>query len=246
MQAKIINQRARHPRAHLVDPPPRGYLHLAAAVQPPVGPPFPRTGTRKAALLDRLKALARQAEDESAVEKATVYRAVVMPPAGGYAKQNGIRQARYDVAVLVETSSPDTSDEVGKSDTYQAMREAITNAASDVYEMSARCVKSLGDVDKSRPGLFLFNYFAAEDPAVALELWDYLAGWYQAETGLDNSTVLQSDNPTDYAFVSHARWDYGVPRLLLLQLTKPSFRSYIQANLLVNRTASMPLLYHLV
>lgn len=177
MQVKIINQRAKHPRARMVDPPRRGYLHLAAAVQPPVGPPFPRTGTRKAALLDRLKALARQAADESVLEKATVYRAVVTPPAGGYAKQNSIHQARYDVAVLVETSSPDTTDEVGKSDAYQAMRKAITNAASDVYEVSAHFVKSLGDVDKSRPGLFLFNYFVAEDPAVALELWEYLAGW---------------------------------------------------------------------
>ena len=38
---------------------------------------------------------------------------------------------------------------------------------------------------------------------------------------------------------------HEVPRLLLQQLTKPGFRSYVQANLMVNRTGSMPLLYHL-
>ncbi|TKA01939.1 hypothetical protein [Actinacidiphila oryziradicis] len=73
--------------------------------------------------------------------------------------------------------------------------------------MTARCARSIGDVDKSRPGLFLFNYFVAEDPEVALERWEHLAGWYAPETGLDNSTVLQPTGEADYAFVNHARWE---------------------------------------
>jgi hypothetical protein len=59
-----------------------------------------------------------------------------------------------------------------------------------VHQIAAGNVRRVGDVDKSRPGLFLFNHFAGDDPGLAVELWDYLAGWYEAETGLDNSTLL--------------------------------------------------------
>jgi hypothetical protein len=93
--------------------------------------------------------------------------------------------------------------------------------------------------------LFLFNYFVAEDTEVALELWDYLAGWYSVETGLDNSTLLEPIDKTDYAFVNHARWDYGAPRFAFHQFSKPSFRSYVLANLETNKTGSMPILYRL-
>jgi hypothetical protein len=111
--------------------------------------------------------------------------------------------------------------------------------------MTARCVKRVGDVDKTRQGLFLFNYFVADDARVALQLWDYLAGWYAVETGLDNSTLLEPLGQADYVFVNHARWDDSLPRFLLHQLTKPSFRTYMLANLQANRTGAMPILYRL-
>jgi hypothetical protein len=246
MQLQILGPSDRFPRARLVDPPPRGYLQLSAVVAPPAGPaPFPRTGPEKTRLLARLKALSAELASQDGVERATVYNAVVTPPPAGYAKRADVHHARYDVVVLVETTSPETIGKVQVSDTYQQLHDALAGASPDLHVMPARCVKSLGDVDKSRPGLYLFNFFVAEDPAVALELWEYLAGWYTRQTGLTNSTVLQPIDGSDYAFVNHARWDYGLPRFLANQLTKPSFRSYVLANLLVNRTGSMPLLYHL-
>ena len=111
--------------------------------------------------------------------------------------------------------------------------------------MTARCRKRVGDVDKTRQGLFLFNYFVADDAAVALQLWEHLAGWYVVETGLENSTVLEPLGEADYVFVNHARWDDSLPRLILHQLTKPSFRTYVLANLQANRTVAMPILYQL-
>jgi hypothetical protein len=245
MQLELLNQSPRYGPARLVDPPRRGYLYLAAAVAPPTGPPFPRANEKRTALLDRLKALAGEVEGHETVEKATVYRAIVVPPATGYARQARFHQARYDVAVLVETTSVDGLDQLEQTDSYRSLASAITTSAADTHVMRASCVKSTGDVDKTSPGLFLFNHFVAEDHAVALELWDHLAGWYARETGLDNSTLLQPIGDADYAFVNHARWDVGVPRFLLQQLARPSFRSYVQSNLLVNRTGAMPLLYRL-
>ena len=74
---------------------------------------------------------------------------------------------------------------------------------------------------------------------------EWLAGWYAVQTGLDNSNVLQPTGKSDYTFVNHARFRHGLPVLLARQMTKPSFRSYVLENLLVNRTASMPILYRL-
>ncbi|MFI9361936.1 hypothetical protein ACIG5E_12875 [Kitasatospora sp. NPDC053057] len=245
MQFELLNPSPKYPRARLVDPPPYGYLHLAAAVAPPGGPPLVRADPARSALLDRLKPLAAALRTQPAVRRATVYRALMVPPPGGYAAQTRFHPARFDVAVLVETETPDDLDPVIDGEAYQSLAATLTEAATDTHVLRARCTRSLGDVDKSRPGLFLFNHFVAEDRDVALELWDHLAGWYARVTGLDNSTLLDPMGPSDYVFVNHARWDTGALRLLLRQLTRPSFRSYVLQNMLANRTGAMPVLYRM-
>jgi hypothetical protein len=147
--------------------------------------------------------------------------------------------------VLIETTSPEVIDEVQRSEPYQRVLEAVTGAAKDLFVMTARCVKRIDDVDKTRQGLFLFNYFVADDPEVALELWDYLGDWYVGETGLRNSTLLSPIGQADYVFVNHARWDESLPRFMVRQFAKPSFFTYVLANMRANRVGAMPLLYRL-
>ncbi|MFJ9694768.1 hypothetical protein [Kitasatospora sp. NPDC101183] len=247
MQFELLNPNSAYPRARLVDPPPYGYLHLAAAVAPPSGPPLVRTDAARSALLDRLKPLATALQGQPAVRRVTVYRALVVPPPGGYARQPRFHPARFDVAVLVETDTPEDLGPVAAGEAYGELAAAVAGAATDTHELRARCARSLGEVDRSRPGLFLFNHFVAEDREVALELWDHLAGWYVRKTGLDNSTLLEPLEGTeaDYVFVNHARWDTGALRLLLRQVSRPSFRGYVQQNLLVNRVGAMPVLYRM-
>src|SRR5947209_7272554 len=175
MQLQIIGPREKFPPARLLDPPPRGYIHLAAAVAPPAGPaPFPRTGPEKALLLTELKTLAADLSGQQGVDRVTVYRAILVPPPVGYANQAHFLHARYDVVVLVETSTPEAIGPVQATEAYRRLHDTLAEAARDLHVMSARCVKSLGEVDKSRPGLFLFNYFVADDAEVALQLWDHL------------------------------------------------------------------------
>ncbi|MGA5817819.1 hypothetical protein ACPC54_08175 [Kitasatospora sp. NPDC094028] len=245
MKFELLHPNPKYPRARLAEPPPYGYLHLAAAVAPPSGPPFVRTDAVRSALLDRLKPLAVALQSEPAVRRATVYRALLAPPPGGYARQERFHRARFDVAVLVETDTPEDLGPVTGGEPYQALASALTAAASDTHVLRARCSRALMDVDKSRPGLFLFNHFVAEDRDIALELWEHLAGWYVRETGLRESTLLEplDGADSDYVFVNHARWDTTPMRLLLRQVSKPSFRSYVQANLLANRVGAMPVLY---
>jgi hypothetical protein len=113
--------------------------------------------------------------------------------------------------------------------------------------IAARNLKRVGDVDKTRPGTFLFNYFVGDDPAVVVRLWDYLAGWYQAETGMDNSTLLAplEGEKSDYVVINHARWDGSLLAFAARQFAKKSFRSYMLANLDAHNVGAMPILYRL-
>jgi hypothetical protein len=250
MPTTIVNPQAKYRPVRLIQPRPFGYLHIAAAVDPPTRPfPFPRKTRKRAALLARLNTLARQLETLPTVHKATVYRAVLVPPTSFPPTRDPARWpahlARFDVAVLIETTSPEVIDQVQTTEPYKLLIEAVTHAATDVHVMTARCAKCVGDVDKTRQGLFLFNYFTADDTQAALEVWDHLAEWYRVQTSLDNSTLLTPIGKADYAFVNHARWDYSLPRFMYRQFAKRSFWTYLLANLRANRIGTMSHLYHL-
>jgi hypothetical protein len=221
----------------LIEPPPAGFLHVAAAVDPPAGPPIERRSARRTAVLTQLKAIARELEALDAVTRAGVYRAVLVPPVG---------DARFDVAVLVETRSVADLDAVRASEPGRRLLEAAGAAARDVHVMAARCIRRIADVDRTRPGLFLFNHFAAPDAEAALPVWDRLAAWYVAETGLDNSTLLAPVGGAGrFAFVNHARWDDSLPGLAWRQFSRRSFRTYVRATLRATGVQAMPVLYRL-
>src|SRR5262245_18348007 len=167
MELEIVNPQPKYRPVTLIDPAPNGYVQLSAVVAPPRGRvPFPGLSPRKTALLTQLTRMSQQLEGVEAVEKATVYRAIVTPPPSGYAKEHAGRPARYDVVVLIEMDSPDAAGEVERAEPYTLMRQALVTPAEDLHIMTARCVKRMGDVDKTTDGLFLFNYFVAEDTEV--------------------------------------------------------------------------------
>jgi hypothetical protein len=246
MDLRIVNPQPKYPPAKLLEPPPFGYIQVAAAVHPPTGRmPRPARSQKRSALISSVKPLASQLENLESVVKATVYEAVLIPPPAGYARHIATHPARYDVVVLVETSSPEVIGDVQASEPYKLLLEAVEGATRDTHVMTARCTRYVGDVDKTRQGLFLFNYFVADDPDVALQLWDHLAGWFVGATGLDNSTVLEPIGDSDYVFVNHGRWDIGLPQFMLRTFARPSFRRFVATNQWVNRTGAMPVLYRL-
>jgi hypothetical protein len=94
----------------------------------------------------------------------------------------------------------------------------------------------------------IFHNQACKDVEVMLQLWDYLAGWYAVETGLDNSTLLVplEGERSDYLAINHARWDVSLLRILWRQFSRFSFTFYVQENLEANHVGSMPVWYSLV
>lgn len=254
MELEIVNPNTKYPKAELIEPTKLGYIHLAAEVRPrsipPQRLPFVSRRYEKSGLLGRLKHLAYHLEQLNAVERAHVFEATAIAPPSAYVREckGRVHIARFDVAVLIETTSPEAAREVQTTDEYTALLHTLKDEAIRVHTIAARNAKRIADVDKSRQGLFLFNYFVANDAKVALELWDYLSGWYEAETGMDNSTLLvplEGEN-SDYVAINSARWDISLPHFLLRQMTKKSFRDYMLANLDANRVGAMPIIYRLV
>jgi hypothetical protein len=250
MPVQLVNQSPRYGKAHLIEPAPLGYLHLAADLEAAHRPgPVLRRSRDKQQLFGVLKWQARKLAQLEAVQTVTVYDALGFTPPGGDTKGQAarLRSAWFDVVILVETASPDAARDVRATPAYQELAGTLTERARRVHEIAARNVRRVGDVDKSRPGLFVFNYLVGDDLDLAVELWEYLSGWYAAETGLDSATLLAplEGEQSDYVLINHARWDGSLAAFAARQLPKKTFRSYLLANLKANHVAAMPVLYRL-
>lgn len=245
--AQIIHPDPAYPKAALMEPTTHGYIYIAAEVHP--GPaPFVLPSAERSSVLVRLKELARETERVDAVIRSSVFRAIAKPPTARFSsylkdRSASLQIANYDVFVLIETSSPESAHDVRESAVFDTLFNAVRSNAEHVFCMTARNGKRIDDVDTSSQGLFLFNHFAADDADVMLDLWDYLAGWYEVETGLTNSVGLVpvSGEASDYVIVNWARWKEHPVRHFWNQLSKGSFRSYVVGNLEANRAASMPI-----
>jgi hypothetical protein len=220
------NPDLKHPQAAFAEPLPYGYVYVGMTVDPPGRAPFVRRSAKRDAALEKLKSVAGQLEALDEVLRATVYRAVLIPP---------IEDApRFDVIVLVETTSPEEIDELRSS-------EAFERLGAD-FVMAARNTRRIGDTEEHMLGTFLFNHFTAEDPERALEAWEGLTGWYITKTGVDNSTLLQPIGEAPYAFVNYVRLPRGPVRFMLDQLIRPSFHTFVRTKLRANSMVALPLL----
>ncbi|GAB3960308.1 hypothetical protein GCM10028805_57680 [Spirosoma harenae] len=222
---------------------------MGAEVDPAVGPFFLWSSTKKQALLKQLKSWCQQLETEHNLMGAVVFKARLIPP--GQSKFTGhptekIRLAYYDVVVLVEANTLATLTVLQQSSAYQEIEKAMKGAAGHSHSFLATNVRRISPVNHQRQGVFLFNYFLANDLQQNLAVWEYTAGWFEVETKLTNSTVLQPVDPHQsmYTLVNHCRWD-SLFTILPSLLFKPSFHSYVLANFQANQVAPMPILYKL-
>ena len=247
MPVQIVNANPKYSKVHLIEPTSLGYVYLAAAVRPGPLPVIPPSRTR-AKLLRRLKELIHDVERLEGVVDATVFRGIVKPPTvrfSSYLKEHEgkLPIANFDVAALIQTTSLATAHALQRKPAYLALLSAIEARTDVVHVMTACNARRIGDVDTTRGGLFLFNHFAADDPDVMLELWEYLADWYVKETGLDNSVALVPERAeaSPYRIVNWARWESGALRHFWRQLSKKAFWRYVTQNLDANHAASMPI-----
>ncbi len=244
-QLKVLDNAGTFPKAVLFEPNSFGYVQAGAVVdrRPPFG--YALEGRRKRRLLTELRAAVADLRADPVVREAVAFKALVRPPGrGAFLKERpNVHIARYDVAVWVETDDPGSASQLLDSPAWRRVETSLRAASSDVHVVAGHNGRRLGDVDHSRDGVFLMNYFYADDAAVNLKVWEYTAGWFQDQTGLDNSLLLVPNGGTDYTFINHCRWDKL--RDILPALFKPSFRRYVLAHFEANNTAATPILYRL-
>lgn len=235
------------PTVKLVEPSGSGFLLLAAEVDR--RPMFLPSSRRKRELLEAVKRLVSDLGTDSRVVDASAFEGALAPPGRGKILEDrpGVPIARFDVAVLIETSSPEAANEVTQTDPYRQLDAGLDAAARSSYRLRGRNVRRMGPVDHRRRGVFLINYFYADRTDLNLAAWQYTAGWFMDQTGLDNSTVLLPIETSEerYRIVNHARWDRWRDILPAL-IFKRSFRTYVLEHFRANGVAAMPVLYRLI
>jgi hypothetical protein len=236
-----------HGKARLVEPAVSGYLLLAAEVD--AQPFFLWSSRTKRHLVEDASAWCARIAWEAGVLEAVTFKAVLIPPIGEAAflrrRRNKFHRARFDLVVLVETDSVERAEALRQGVIFRAFEDRVREDAGYVYVVAAGNAKRIGAVNHKRDGVFLFNYFYADSPEQNLAAWERTAGWFQQQTGLDNSTLLMPARPdlSQYALIDHSRWDHL--RDILPSFFKRSFRDFVLAQFDADDAAPMPILYRL-
>ncbi|QUR67365.1 hypothetical protein [Mycobacterium spongiae] len=242
----LVESAGRFPKVDLVEPNSFGYLLATALVdrRPPLGYGFESRTKRR--LLDAVHSAVAELKALPGVREVVRLKALLRPPGRSafLRRRPAVHHARYDVAVWVETDDPDAATQLRTSPAWRQIETLLQQASTDVQVITGHNARRMGDVDHTRNGVFLLNFFYADSAAVNLAVWEYTAGWFQDQTGLRNSTLLRPDSATDYTVINHCRWD-RLRDILPSLIFKPSFRRYVLAHFEANNTGAMPMLYHL-
>jgi hypothetical protein len=243
---KIVGPSTRFPKVGLIEPTRSGYLLLALEIDH--RPPFAYflKSARKRLAIEQLRALGQQLRARSDVVESTIFNALLSPPGRGefLRKRPHVKVARFDLVLLVEFRSLENARTFARSKIWLSKTEELTKLARGSISLTAENERRIGPVDHAKQGVFLFNYFYADHLQQNVQVWEYTAGWFQQETGLDNSVLLLPDRHegVDYKIINHCRWD-RLSDILPSLLFKPSFRSFVLANFAANATAAIPVLY---
>lgn len=242
---KIVNQHLKFSRVGLTEPLSSGFILISAEVDKKTS--FWGESKSKKKLLREIKVLSSELKKSEEVISVTLFKATLFPPGrnGGYLKKMGkIIHNRFDVVLLIEVCSIKEIKSLEKQPSYHSVLELFKNLASYHFIYRAENARRIDSVDHQNNGVFLFNYFVAEQKAQNLNIWEYTAGWFQDETNLDNSTLFSSieDESSDFSVINHCRWD-GFMNILPSLIFKKTFQTYVLENFEANNVAANPILY---
>jgi hypothetical protein len=234
-------------RATLVEPNDAGYLLLAAQTgRWPVL--VPRSRARQA-LIRASRAAATTLRAAADVTDVAVFEAIFSPPGRGAfleRRPDEAPSARFDLVVLLKATSRQAADRLQATDAWQSLVHRAHATARHAIAIGATNVRRMGDVDHTRDGVFLFNFFFADDVDQNIAVWEHTAGWWQQETGLDNSEVLlPAPGSSAHSIINHCRWDSLAALVPHLAFNR-GFRSHVLDTFDANDVAPIPILYRLV
>lgn len=243
----IVNGHLTFQKVSLKETNPSHYIHLVAEIDHSIFPFFLSTSRKKKAMIKEAKEWCSQLLDRDGVLEAIVFKATLIPPGKGkFLKERpqDVQVAKYDFAILIETESRQTVDEILQTTEYANITNKLKAISRLTHFITATNVRRIDSVNHNKQGVFLFNYFFADNLQQNLGIWEYTAGWFEQETHLDNSTVLlPTDQATSkYTIINHCRWD-KMTDILPSLIFKKSFHAYVLDNFYANNVAAMPVLY---
>lgn len=249
-QLKIVNKELQFKKVSLINPTPNFYLHIAAEIDHSIFPFFLYMSKKKKQIIHDAKKWCENLKEDNDIVSAVVFKATIIPPGKGkllLERPNKVQIAKYDFAILIESTTHDKLENIKQSAEYVNIEQMIKKKSKFYHVTTATNVKQINSVDHKKHGVFLFNYFFADNLQQNLDIWEYTAGWFQQETGLDNSTVLLPTQPesSKYTIINHCRWN-KMSDILPSLIFKNSFHSYVLENFYVNKVAAMPVLYKIV
>ena len=197
-----------------------------------------------------LKSYVDSLKDTRFIKEVTVFKALLFPPGrnGKYLQEQKKKQdihSRFDVVVLLQLSAMEIVSEFKLNAVYRELIEAISNTSSYHLVLDVANVRRIDTVNHQKKGVFLFNYFIAESKEKNVAIWEYTAGWFQEQTGLDNSTLFHSSAGIGpFSVINHCRWN-RIWDVLPSLVFKKSFKTYVLDNFAANNVAANPVLYRL-
>ena len=244
---EIVNQHLKFQKVSLIEPSKSFYLHIVAEIDHSLFPFFLTKSSKKKTIIKQSKKWCEQLRKDKNVLSAVVFKASIIPPGKGKfieERKDKVHIAKFDFAILIETTSLEVIENIKNSRAYQIIEKEIKDSSVFTHIINATNIKHIGPVNHKKQGVFLFNYFFADSLKQNLGIWEYTAGWFQQETGLDNSTVLlpTSNTQSKYSIINHCRWD-KLSDILPSLIFKKSFHSYVLENFYANNVAAMPVLY---
>jgi hypothetical protein len=235
-----MNRNGNWERARTIRPADGGFVVIAvrsgAWSIPPAIP-----WQRRTAALRGLRELAGAIHSESRVVSASTFRGTVRPPGDRSLPGQWRGPVEYDAVLLAQTTDLQSAEELIQSSKVTIALEEFSEAVA----LAGFNARRIADVDHSRPGVFLFNFFTADTAEANLDAWQHTAGWFQDVTGLDNSTVIRpTSGATEFTLINHCRWDHYAKVLPALML-RPSFRTFVLNTFRTQAVAPHPALYAL-
>ena len=247
---KVVNHHLNYQKVTLKETSTSSYIHIAAEIDRKSLPFYLINSAKKKQLITQCKTWCSTLEKVDGVIEVNLFQAGLIPPGRGkYIKENSdrIHRARFDFVILIETVSDEVSSILKQHNIYQEMVAEINRVAHRTSILSARNIRRIDQVNHKKQGVFLFNYFSANDTQQNLAVWEYTAGWFEKETRLDNSTLLlpSEKEHTDFSIINHCRWDKYMDILPSL-IFKGSFRKYVLDNFYANNVGAQPILYRII
>lgn len=247
---KVVNTHLNYDKVSLVNPSKSKYIHIAAEIDKKPTPFFLTSSSKKKELIAQCENWCRDLKKITGIIEISLFKATIIPPGmGEYVKENRdrIHLAKFDFVILIETDSEASGNEVRSHEVYKKMLNKIRDVSSYTHIVSAYSIRRINNVNHKKQGVFLFNYFSSRSKEQNLMVWEYTAGWFEKETGLDNSTLLsplEMEN-AEYSIINHCRWDNYLDILPSL-FFKKTFKKYVLDNFYINNVGAQPILYKII